>query len=281
MSESTPYRPAPAQYSGPPADAPPPAATGAGTSQGSGGVDFGERFGRLLDAAMAVFAEAQRTLPSGEDLNAPSAEQESILIAAELYALTWSFVNISGVLSNEGVELANTAIALAYGALPNGESLIEYFLAGGRLDCVELREFSESDSEVAESLFDSSVLDRYLEIDASAGSDFGERYRDVCLDVAELAATCDGPLDAAEQQLGERVAYAMDSAIGSMRAKRTVTDWMRTFALPTGGPATSGQQHSARWATDPYGRYEIRYFDGSAWTEHVANGSMTSTDPAV
>ena len=33
------------------------------------------------------------------------------------------------------------------------------------------------------------------------------------------------------------------------------------------------------WLTDPTGRNELRYFDGSGWTEHVANAGIISLDP--
>ncbi len=38
-------------------------------------------------------------------------------------------------------------------------------------------------------------------------------------------------------------------------------------------------ESAARWGSDPFGRYDFRYWDGSAWTEHVATGSNRSTDP--
>lgn len=33
------------------------------------------------------------------------------------------------------------------------------------------------------------------------------------------------------------------------------------------------------WYPDPHGRHELRYWDGSAWTDHVSNGGVASTDP--
>ena len=33
------------------------------------------------------------------------------------------------------------------------------------------------------------------------------------------------------------------------------------------------------WAPDPHGRYELRYWDGTAWTEHVSRGGVQATDP--
>jgi hypothetical protein len=35
---------------------------------------------------------------------------------------------------------------------------------------------------------------------------------------------------------------------------------------------------AARWASDPYGRHELRYWDGAAWTAHVSDGGVTSHD---
>lgn len=32
------------------------------------------------------------------------------------------------------------------------------------------------------------------------------------------------------------------------------------------------------WLPDPTGRHQFRYFDGSAWTEHVANSGVISVD---
>jgi Protein of unknown function (DUF2510)/Excalibur calcium-binding domain len=32
------------------------------------------------------------------------------------------------------------------------------------------------------------------------------------------------------------------------------------------------------WGPDPYGRHELRYWDGQLWTEHVADQGLTSTD---
>lgn len=37
----------------------------------------------------------------------------------------------------------------------------------------------------------------------------------------------------------------------------------------------------AGWYADPSGRYELRYWDGAAWTEHVARGGQQYTDPPV
>lgn len=35
----------------------------------------------------------------------------------------------------------------------------------------------------------------------------------------------------------------------------------------------------ANWYKDPSGRYELRYWNGTTWTEHVATGGKQFTDP--
>ena len=37
--------------------------------------------------------------------------------------------------------------------------------------------------------------------------------------------------------------------------------------------------HPAAWATDPSGRHHHRYWDGTCWTEHVADAGVASVDP--
>lgn len=45
-------------------------------------------------------------------------------------------------------------------------------------------------------------------------------------------------------------------------------------------PATSSGA-PASWYADPSGRFELRYWDGKEWTEHVARGGQQFTDPPV
>ncbi|MGZ6907157.1 MAG: DUF2510 domain-containing protein [Acidimicrobiia bacterium] len=37
----------------------------------------------------------------------------------------------------------------------------------------------------------------------------------------------------------------------------------------------------AGWNRDPYGRHELRYFDGAIWTEHVSDQGVTAVDPPI
>ena len=49
------------------------------------------------------------------------------------------------------------------------------------------------------------------------------------------------------------------------------------FASPTFAPAAAAS--SGQWSADPYGRHELRYFDGTVWTAHVSSGGHSGTDP--
>ena len=37
-------------------------------------------------------------------------------------------------------------------------------------------------------------------------------------------------------------------------------------------------EHPAAWHPDPSKRHKQRYWDGTEWTEHVTNGTETSSD---
>ena len=57
---------------------------------------------------------------------------------------------------------------------------------------------------------------------------------------------------------------------------------------PTYQPAPAAQPAAAAapavpsgWYADPAGRYELRYWDGSAWSEHVSRAWQQFTDPPV
>ena len=46
-------------------------------------------------------------------------------------------------------------------------------------------------------------------------------------------------------------------------------------------PAATSAGAPAAWYADPSGRFELRYWDGKEWTEHVARGGQQFTDPPV
>ncbi len=40
-------------------------------------------------------------------------------------------------------------------------------------------------------------------------------------------------------------------------------------------------QNPPRWAADPTGRHQYRYWDGAAWTDQVSDNGAVSVDPPV
>ena len=52
-------------------------------------------------------------------------------------------------------------------------------------------------------------------------------------------------------------------------------------APTTAATAVSVAATPAGWYPDPSGRYEMRYWDGDKWTEHVSRQGQTYTDPPV
>ena len=53
-----------------------------------------------------------------------------------------------------------------------------------------------------------------------------------------------------------------------------------TTAAPIASTTATGATPNvpADWYKDPSGRFELRYWNGTAWTEHVATGGTQSTD---
>jgi outer membrane biosynthesis protein TonB len=58
-----------------------------------------------------------------------------------------------------------------------------------------------------------------------------------------------------------------------------------TAVAPAAAPAAAATAPSpavpAGWYADPAGRFELRYWDGSTWTEHVSRTGQQFTDPPV
>ncbi len=50
---------------------------------------------------------------------------------------------------------------------------------------------------------------------------------------------------------------------------------------PAYAPAPAAPAVPAGWYADPAGRFELRYWDGGTWTEHVSRAGQQSTDAPV
>jgi hypothetical protein len=74
----------------------------------------------------------------------------------------------------------------------------------------------------------------------------------------------------------EPAAAAAPAAVTPIETAQPVT----AAAASTPSNATVAITHTpAGWYPDPSGRYEMRYWDGLAWTEHVSRQGQQFTDP--
>ena len=92
-------------------------------------------------------------------------------------------------------------------------------------------------------------------------------------EVVEILPTFDGRYCAF---LRRPVSSSLDSsaALGSS----AVASVPATVATSSSGGSASVP---AAWYADPSGRYELRYWNGKEWTEHVARSGQQFTDPPV
>jgi hypothetical protein len=92
-------------------------------------------------------------------------------------------------------------------------------------------------------------------------------------EVVEILPTFDGRYCAF---LRRPVSSSLDSS--SVLGSSAVASVPATVAISSsGGSATV----PAAWYADPSGRYELRYWNGKEWTEHVARSGQQFTDPPV
>jgi hypothetical protein len=90
----------------------------------------------------------------------------------------------------------------------------------------------------------------------------------------------------APEKLGEIMellgggAVAVAAVLLALRAQSVVPAPVRPVRAPAPQPAAASATGSPGWAGDPFGRHQWRYWDGSRWTDQVADGSTQSTDPA-
>ena len=64
-----------------------------------------------------------------------------------------------------------------------------------------------------------------------------------------------------------------DSGAGASTESRRSAGEQAATAAASAAPAG--------WYADPSGRYELRYWDGNQWTEHVSRAGQQYTDPPV
>ena len=134
----------------------------------------------------------------------------------------------------------------------------------------------------------------YLSRESSGESDADDAVDST--DVAAIATLEDTPDDDVEEPVAEEPAVeeAVDeepAGWGSAPEKtetepEPVVDTEPVVAAVAAEPAVAEAAPAestvpAGWYADPSGRYELRYWDGNAWTEHVSRAGQQFTDPPV
>lgn len=81
-------------------------------------------------------------------------------------------------------------------------------------------------------------------------------------------------------------ATAATAAVAATAAATPVVDAPAPEPMAAAAPAPApapapADAVPAGWYPDPSSRFELRYWDGTRWTEHVSRGGQQSTDPPV
>lgn len=100
---------------------------------------------------------------------------------------------------------------------------------------------------------------------------------------AEPAPTSPATEPAVAEPAGWAVAPDPAPATVEPQAASTYTSAAPAAAAATtaSAPAAATPAVPAGWYADPAGRFELRYWDGATWTEHVSRAGQQYTDPPV
>jgi len=101
--------------------------------------------------------------------------------------------------------------------------------------------------------------------------------------VEETPAAVDEPAGWAAAP--EETADAADSSVADLASQvsEPEPEPEPVVAEPAAAEAAPAAESAvpAGWYADPSGRFELRYWDGAAWTEHVSRAGQQFTDPPV
>ncbi|MFM7665444.1 MAG: DUF2510 domain-containing protein [Actinomycetota bacterium] len=104
-------------------------------------------------------------------------------------------------------------------------------------------------------------------------------------EVVSITTTSDGRFCAfLRRPVAQRTASAATSStspLASDAGYATAAATTAPAAVGTQGGSATTPAVPAAWYKDPSGRFEMRYWNGTAWTEHVARGGQQFTDPPV
>lgn len=96
------------------------------------------------------------------------------------------------------------------------------------------------------------------------------------VETTEVVASDASPWTSSASESGaDATGWAASNATASDAAPVDATVIDSSAATAAGGGAPAG------WYADPAGRFELRYWDGAQWTEHVSRQGQQYTDPPV
>ena len=72
-----------------------------------------------------------------------------------------------------------------------------------------------------------------------------------------------------------------ESTTDAISTAETASDAAAASAAATSTSTEAAGSAPAGWYADPSGRFELRYWDGGQWTEHVSRAGQQYTDPPV
>ncbi len=98
----------------------------------------------------------------------------------------------------------------------------------------------------------------------------------------EPAADSPAPADDSIAGLAAQVGAADAATTEQAAAAQPTLAAAAPAPAPAAEPAATAEPAvPAGWYADPSGRFELRYWDGAAWTEHVSRAGQQFTDPPV
>ena len=98
----------------------------------------------------------------------------------------------------------------------------------------------------------------------------------------EPATDSPAPADDSIASLAAQVGAADAAADATTTEPAAAAEPTLAAAAPAPAPAPAAEPAvPAGWYADPSGRFELRYWDGAAWTEHVSRAGQQFTDPPV
>jgi hypothetical protein len=103
--------------------------------------------------------------------------------------------------------------------------------------------------------------------------------------VEEAPAAVDEPAGwaSAPEAAADAAADTTDTSVAELAAQVSEPEPEPAVAEPAAAEAAPAAESTvpAGWYADPSGRFELRYWDGTAWTEHVSRAGQQFTDPPV